>query len=317
MNKYFTVLLGLIFFTSAWAQHRIPFSLIFEYPKGTRVIRYVSQKDTIKEGIDFKIKGKALPAEARKWQMVYDILNGSLLKFQPNSIPDQIDSLHLIISRLAQFDTVTGYFQNISGEKLWLFIEVSVFNTEQINKGSDTFLLMNGKPAYLKIPLSPILDTLWRRSLTFVPQESDDISIGYLINGKWTRQGAGWEIDREKNELRIFLPRLGRLGGSNSQFGKSKNMEDKSKEEKSLFVQNFPNPFNPITRIEYIIPSDGYITLKVYNSIGNEIMTLASGFKPKGMYEVYFDGSNLPSGIYFYTLTLGGKVQTNKMTLLK
>ena len=81
--------------------------------------------------------------------------------------------------------------------------------------------------------------------------------------------------------------------------------------------QNYPNPFNPSTSIQYAIARRQFITLKVYDVLGNEIATLVNETKPAGKYEVNFDASILSSGIYFYKLQAGTKVQSKKMLLLK
>ncbi|KAA0237922.1 MAG: T9SS type A sorting domain-containing protein [Ignavibacteriota bacterium] len=88
--------------------------------------------------------------------------------------------------------------------------------------------------------------------------------------------------------------------------------------------QNYPNPFNPSTKIKYQIPatlnpSKGgtLVQLIVYDILGNQIATLVNEEKQSGVYEVEFDGSNLPSGIYFYQLRTGDIVQTKKMVYLK
>lgn len=92
-------------------------------------------------------------------------------------------------------------------------------------------------------------------------------------------------------------------------------------ENKNVFtyclVQNFPNPFNPVTKISYSLPKNELVSLKVYDILGNEITTLINGEKSAGNYEVGFDGSKLVSGVYFYTLTAGDFRQTNKMVLAK
>ena len=82
--------------------------------------------------------------------------------------------------------------------------------------------------------------------------------------------------------------------------------------------QNYPNPFNPSTSIQYFIPELSYVTLKVYDVLGNEIVTLVEEEKPAGSYEVEFSGkSGSASGIYFYQLKAGNYVKTKKMMLLK
>lgn len=81
--------------------------------------------------------------------------------------------------------------------------------------------------------------------------------------------------------------------------------------------QNYPNPFNPITTINFQIPELSFVTLNVYDVLGNEIVTLVNEEKPTGSYEAEFDATNLPSGIYFYKLQAGDFIQTKKMILLK
>ena len=81
--------------------------------------------------------------------------------------------------------------------------------------------------------------------------------------------------------------------------------------------QNYPNPFNPATTIKYSISKDQLVDLKIYDVMGNEIVTLVSEIKSSGNYEVIFDASNLPSGAYFYTLVTEDFVSTKKMMLLK
>ncbi|MGQ9820182.1 MAG: T9SS type A sorting domain-containing protein, partial [Candidatus Kapaibacteriales bacterium] len=86
--------------------------------------------------------------------------------------------------------------------------------------------------------------------------------------------------------------------------------------------QNYPNPFNPSTNIEYRISSEAFVTLKVYDILGNEVATLVNEEKPAGKYKVNFsaaDGntSALTSSVYFYQLKVGSLIQTRKMLLLK
>ncbi len=81
--------------------------------------------------------------------------------------------------------------------------------------------------------------------------------------------------------------------------------------------QNYPNPFNPTTQIQYELPRAGEIDLTLYNMLGMEVMKLDRGIKPAGIHQISFDGSHLPSGIYFYQLRSGNFVKTRKMSLLK
>ncbi len=81
--------------------------------------------------------------------------------------------------------------------------------------------------------------------------------------------------------------------------------------------QNYPNPFNPSTKIAFSVPNQGNVTLKVYNLLGQEVATLLNEVRTAGVHEVSFNGINLSSGVYFYTLTSGDFVSTKKMMLIK
>ena len=88
--------------------------------------------------------------------------------------------------------------------------------------------------------------------------------------------------------------------------------------------QNYPNPFNPSTAIKYSVPvvdanfaPTTHVILKVFDMLGREVATLVNKYQSAGTYEVKFDGSNLSSGIYFYTLKSGSYTKTYKMVLLK
>ncbi|MBL1212580.1 MAG: PQQ-binding-like beta-propeller repeat protein [Ignavibacteriae bacterium] len=81
--------------------------------------------------------------------------------------------------------------------------------------------------------------------------------------------------------------------------------------------QNYPNPFNPQTVIKYQIPNEGTVSLKVYDVLGKELKTLVNEFQSQGTYNVKFDASNLPSGIYIYRLTAGKYSESKKMMLIK
>lgn len=84
-----------------------------------------------------------------------------------------------------------------------------------------------------------------------------------------------------------------------------------------LFWFNFPNPFNPTTKIYYNLPISGNVRIEIYNSTGQMIKELVNEFKYEGNYVVEFDGSNLSSGIYFYKIQMNNFTQTKRMILLK
>jgi hypothetical protein len=81
--------------------------------------------------------------------------------------------------------------------------------------------------------------------------------------------------------------------------------------------QNYPNPFNPSTSIEFSVPEESFVELKVFDILGNEVVTLASDNYSVGTYKILFKADDLPSGIYIARLSAGNFIQTKKMLLLK
>ena len=86
-------------------------------------------------------------------------------------------------------------------------------------------------------------------------------------------------------------------------------------------MQNYPNPFNPSTTIEYSVGTGKqaltHVDLTIFNILGEKIATLISASQPVGTYQVTWDASELPSGVYFYRLQSGNFVQTRRMLLIK
>jgi hypothetical protein len=81
--------------------------------------------------------------------------------------------------------------------------------------------------------------------------------------------------------------------------------------------QNYPNPFNPTTQLSYSVKLSGFISLKVYNLLGQQVASLFEGVRPAGNYQATFNAENLPSGVYFARLQNGTNSVTKKMMLLK
>ncbi len=81
--------------------------------------------------------------------------------------------------------------------------------------------------------------------------------------------------------------------------------------------QNYPNPFNPSTNLSFVIGNSSFVTLKVYDVLGNEVATLVNEEKSPGTYKVNFSAQNLSSGVYYYSITAGSYTKSMKMVLLK
>jgi len=81
--------------------------------------------------------------------------------------------------------------------------------------------------------------------------------------------------------------------------------------------QNYPNPFNPITNIEFSISNSAFVTLDVYNVTGQKVKRLIGQRLKAGAHQIRFEGSDLPSGVYYYRLVAGEFSQVRKMILLR
>jgi len=145
--------------------------------------------------------------------------------------------------------------------------------------------------------------------LTWSNQNREDSKL--LVNGVILDPHNGFLTSAELNGLGSILHTTN--GGSTFINNNSNNSLN------SFYLsQNFPNPFNPITTISYSLPSNSFVSLKVYDVLGNEIRTLVNQRQNTGTYNIQFDGIELASGVYFYKLSTDkGFVQTKKMLLTK
>ena len=98
--------------------------------------------------------------------------------------------------------------------------------------------------------------------------------------------------------------------------GKGTLINSSNPDDYKLF-QNFPNPFNPATIISYKLNNSGFVTLKVYNLVGQIVKTLVSENQESGTYSKQFDASDLSAGIYLYKLQVNGFTSVKRMTLIK
>lgn len=87
--------------------------------------------------------------------------------------------------------------------------------------------------------------------------------------------------------------------------------------DKFVLYQNYPNPFNPITTISYDLPTNDFVTLKIYDVLGNEITTLIKEEQRAGFHKIDFNATSLSSGMYLYSLQSNNKTLTNKMIFIK
>ncbi|MBI2429212.1 MAG: M28 family peptidase [Ignavibacteriales bacterium] len=116
-----------------------------------------------------------------------------------------------------------------------------------------------------------------------------------------------------KKGTQLTLASFASLGSSASSIATQR----KNIPNEFVLEQNYPNPFNPSTEICFRIPVSGFTLLNVFDALGREVTVLVHEAKQAGRHTVRFDGNGLPSGIYLYRLTNGGRLITKKMILLK
>jgi hypothetical protein len=164
-----------------------------------------------------------------------------------------------------------------------------------------------------------------------VERKSNDdkwIKLGFVAgHGNSNTPKSYYFVDNSFSGGSNFYYRLKQID-TDGHFEYSEIIEVEFLIENFSLLQNFPNPFNPTTKIKFTIPSviairqlpekqSQFISLKVYDILGNQVATLVNEEKPAGVYEIEFNANDLSSGIYFYKLTAGKFSQTKKMLLLK
>jgi predicted GH43/DUF377 family glycosyl hydrolase len=212
-----------------------------------------------------------------------------------------------------------GYATSILSPPLITFPDSLSFTGRGVN---DTLSISIGNWGY--IPLKPlIIDSLFHINTNFkilnppslftAIQPFDDIKIQILFQPKQ----AGSYTDTlyiSSNDTSQLIKKIVLTGQSTA--------TDVEKNSSALplrfdLSQNFPNPFNPTTVINYSVPKAGFVNITVYDLLGREVKTLVSEEKAAGNYTVQFSGSSLASGIYFYRMQAGDFMQSKKMILLK
>lgn len=169
----------------------------------------------------------------------------------------------------------------------------------------------------------PVISTGWiqtegndRRSLmtfgplTMNPNDTQSVIFAQVIARGTSNLNSINRLRELTNYVQYIY--LNNFPGLNS----IKNISSEIPEEFKL-EQNYPNPFNPSTVISYHLSAGDFISLKVYDALGNEVATLVNKKQNAGSYEVIFKDENLPSGVYYYILTSNGISDTKRMILLK
>lgn len=142
--------------------------------------------------------------------------------------------------------------------------------------------------------------------LLFIPGYENKTHIYYYVTAVYGQQSTESSASNSVDVTIGDLP-------SGSKISAGPNKEEKYFDYK--LNQNYPNPFNPTTNISYSLAKKEFVSLKVFNSLGQEVSNLVNGFQNEGRYNVQFNSESFPSGIYFYTLKTGNFTSTKKCCL--
>ena len=158
----------------------------------------------------------------------------------------------------------------------------------------------------------PLLENLSYTNATLKTHAMGGFPLGDLYHW-WPTQYASWNAQKAAEGTRI-----------NSWLMNGKDPLASSVEQIAGAIprafslsQNYPNPFNPTTHIRYSVPISHHVSLKVFNVLGQEVLTLVDGVQEAGNYVATFNGTDLTSGVYFYRLESGGVSLSKKLVLLK
>jgi photosystem II stability/assembly factor-like uncharacterized protein len=203
-------------------------------------------------------------------------------------------------------DNGTLFISKDDGRYRWVDYSISRFFdiTSICQKADNTFVIAG-------IKKSTLTDNIINRSVILESKE---------INGDWkevfsTTAGPLNAVNFCGNNTAIAVGQKGTIAMYKNEYIQDPVVVVDSPAK--IDIQNYPNPFNPSTLISFTLPEQGDIELKIFDVLGNEVATLVNESKPAGSYEVEWNASNLPSGVYIYQLVVGTNIQMKKMLLLK
>jgi hypothetical protein len=150
--------------------------------------------------------------------------------------------------------------------------------------------------------------------------ESEWATIGFMEGHGTTTEPQLYSYNDDVSNISVssFTYRLKQVDYDGSfEYSKEVTVENSTLPDKYSLSQNYPNPFNPNTTIEFTIPKNEFVTIKIYDVLGNEVTTLIKEELSAGLHKLEFNAIELTSGVYIYKLIAGSFTQTRKMILLR
>ncbi len=312
MKKFFyaIILAGLLSGLN-FGQHKVDFVFKLKVktpPPVSYWLTITADSSSFNEGQAYVVPPFTLPSAFSKLQPAYDAVVGSVFKLESGALNDD---LFLEIT-LDSLDAGKGTYVPVFGDTLFVLLKIKVFVNGKPYSGE--YVLNKNKYLTYSIPKT-------QKFLTFLNSlglKPDD--LGFAFVGKTGWDPVGIFTENTKDSIKFKAVHMSKFGGGRGHISSTTGVELnylKGVPAKYELGQNYPNPFNPTTKIRYSLPKEGYVSLKVFNILGSEVATLVSQNQKAGNYELEFNASNLPSGIYFYTLSSNNVTITKKMMLVK
>ena len=159
----------------------------------------------------------------------------------------------------------------------------------------------------------------WRNHIV---NENNSMETNPLILNYFYLTSTSPCIDKAENTIYVSYDfnrhlRQGFYDIGANEYIQATNVYDNQKKLRYELYNNYPNPFNPTTTISYTIPTSGNLSVKVYNSLGQEVTTLFEGYQEAGMKQLTFNANNLNSGVYYCIVNFGNTTKATKMLLMK
>jgi len=202
-------------------------------------------------------------------------------------------------------DTLTGFVSLLSNSPLP--VELATFTSN--NNGRDVNLLWKTvkeiNNSGFDIERKSIVDNTWTK-------------IGFVRGSGNTNNTVTYNYTDSKLNAGKYSYRLKQIDyNGNYEYFSLNNDVQVGVPVKFDLSQNYPNPFNPVTKIDYQLPGDSRVSIKLYDEVGKEVMTLVNDKQSAGYYTISLNASNLSSGAYFYRITAGSFVMTKKLMIVK
>ncbi|MFC1692732.1 T9SS type A sorting domain-containing protein [Candidatus Latescibacterota bacterium] len=236
-------------------------------------------------------------------QFPLNILNGMKLYFPEGSTSDEI-TFDFTIPTFAHVDNIDN---KVSFEK----DIISGVSFEVVVEGEVVSPYYFDEPIEVTLPYDKdLLD-----ELGINPENLD--MFYYTESGKLVKEGiTDVVVNSEKNVITGNFAHFSDIAVAPKSTGPNA-IEENTLPDGFMLSQNYPNPFNPATTIEYSIPHDTHVTLTIYNLSGQVVNVMKDEYQQAGKHSVTWDASDMPSGLYFYTLKANGISETRKMLLVK